>query len=128
MIGQWNVTDSTGWMLAVYNIQIRDINKHKNLSTVGTLLVWYYRSTDYYYWSNTDKWVMPTLGTVLAVNRILTLAISRHRNLIDSWCSTGLILPQYWLLLLVKYQQVSYANLWYSTGCKQNPNTGYQPT
>ena len=29
-------------------------------------LVYYGRSTDYYYWSNTDKWVMPNFGTVLA--------------------------------------------------------------
>ena len=34
--------------------------------TVGIILVYYGRSTDYYYWENTDKGGRPTFGTVLA--------------------------------------------------------------
>ena len=52
----------------------------------------------------------------MTVCRIQILAINRHRSLIGIWHSTGLLLPQYWLLLLVKYRQVNYANLRHSTG------------
>ena len=39
--------------------------------------------------------VLYSTGLVLAANRIQILAINRHRNLIDSWRSTGLLLVQY---------------------------------
>ena len=65
------------------------------LLTVVTLLVYYGRSTDYHYWQNTDKGGMLTLGTILPVNRIQILPFIRHRHLIDSCHSTGLLRAQY---------------------------------
>ena len=40
--------------------------------TVGTLLVYYGRSIDYYYWQNTDKEGMLTLGTILVECQLYT--------------------------------------------------------
>ena len=46
---------------------------------------------------------------------IQIMFINRHKNIIGSWRSTCLLPPQYSLILLVNYRQVSYANLWHST-------------
>ena len=66
--------------------------------TVITLVIYYRRSTDYYYFKNTDiggYHFHNSTGLVLAVYRMQILAINRHRNLIASWHSTGLLLVQY---------------------------------
>ena len=111
---------STGLMLAVNIIQILAINRNRNLidswhSTVlpltqcWLLLLVKYRQMSY-------AKLRYSTGLMLAVNIIQILSINRNRNLIDSWHTTGLLRAQYWLLLLVKYRQVSYAKLRYSTG------------
>ena len=57
-----------------------------------------------------------TLVLLLAWYSMAVLMKHWNKDVIDSWDSTGLLLPQYWLLLVVKYRQVSYSKLRYSNG------------
>ena len=114
-----NFWHGTGWVLAVYNIRIGDINRHRNLidscRLTGLLLVQYcllllakYRQRRYANFRHSTGWEM-------TVYNIQIGDINRHWNLIDSWGSTGLLLVQYWLFLLAKYRQRRYVNLGDST-------------
>ena len=92
---------STGWVLAVYNIQIRDINRHRSLIDIshptGLVLSQCWSLLLIKYWQVSYTNLRHSTGLMLAVNKIQILVIKRHRNLIDSWGSTGLLLVQYWL-------------------------------
>ena len=96
--GYANFGHSTVWVLAVYNIQIRDINQHKSLidswHSTGLILPQYwflllgkYRQRRYANFRHSTVWV-------LAVYDIQIRDINRHRSLDDSWYSTGLLMPQ----------------------------------
>ena len=107
-------------VLSVYRILILTINRYRSLIDnwhfTGLLLLQYWWLLLVEYWQVSYANLGHSTSLVLAVNPIQILAINRHRNLIDTWRSTGWLLPQNWLLLLVKYWQVSYGNLGHSTG------------
>ena len=111
----FNLYNSTGLVQIVNRIQILAINWHRSpihswnptgvlLPLRWSLLLVKYRQVNY---ANLRQ----STDLVLDINRIQILAISWHRNLIDNWCSTVLLLVQYWLPLLAKYRQRGYPHL-----------------
>ena len=116
-----NLRHSTGLVLTVYRIQILAVNWYRSIidswHSTGLLLTQYWLLlllVKYRQMWNAN--IQHSTVLMLAVNRIEIRDINRHRNLIDSWRSSGLLLVQYWLSLLAKYRQRRYANLGHSTG------------
>ena len=103
--------------------------------TVGTLLVYYRRSTDYYYWKNTDKGGVSTFVTVLVYcwliqnpNTGYQPTYGSHWQLALNWFITGVVLITITGKIPTKEVCQPWEHSWLSADCIQDTNSIYQPT